>query len=136
MIETERGVNGSTVVVVGDKKFTIAIPSRKRTSIIHKHPLLPYANIFVHESEFDDYARHFKDNKIAYGSLFPNKREKCLAGVRNDMKDEIFEPGHDWQYHSDDDFHFFWCMAGRLTVNIYDAPTMLDIITHVGTVAQ
>lgn len=119
--------DGVAVVTVDDIRFSVVIPPRKRINVVVNNPLLPVANVFVHEDEYDTYAAALKN--VPHGALLTHN-VYGLCAIRNYMLDQAFKSDHLFQYHTDDDFEYLLYIGARLTRNITDVTELLSIITQ------
>jgi len=102
-MEIKKRSDGISVVEHEGMKFTIFIPSRKRMVEITRHPLLRFANVIVHEEEYDGYSKYFTGKSNAPATILTHKLFG-LPKIRNAMLD-YFHPdeGEEFQIQSDDD---------------------------------
>lgn len=125
--------DGVAVVVMGDTRFTIVTPSRKRTHVLVNNPFLPVTNVFVAEEEYDTYAKALRN--VPHGALLTHNTHG-LSRIRNVMLSTAFRKDHLFQYHSDDDFVYFSYLGGRLSRQFSDLNDCLAIILQSALVAS
>ena len=136
MITTEL-VNGKRVIVNGDYRFAVLIPSRKREEMLLRHPLLPVANVYVQDDEYEIYARTLSDNHATVGALFAHD---APPGFYFEWAHErLYDPEHEnWYVQVEDDViglvNLFTRIASRSHVT--DPLKLLDIFTHDGIIAS
>ena len=126
------------VVVIDNQgyKFSLFIPSRKRENRVINHPLFEYANIIVHEDEYDAYASTFRELGTAPGHLMTHN-VVGLAAIHNQMLLNYHPDEESWQMHTDDDYAgFMYLQTFRAAKGkISDPQKIIDIMTHVGIAA-
>jgi hypothetical protein len=86
--------------IVPSMKWTLAIPSLGRASIVGKHPLIPYAEIVVPEREFDAYTAALPKGQI----IVPHPDSvKGISQARNWILDNVRKDTDDFVVMCDDD---------------------------------
>jgi len=140
MFRIKRDARGIAYVENAGFRFVICIPSRKREEVVQGCPLLPAANVIVHESEYDSYARSFHDKGATCGALLAHNL-KGLPRIRNYLLHEVRDKERDeFEMQLDDEFRYLAYLmtrrAGSKMARVTDAGHQLDIFCHDALVAR
>lgn len=125
-----RREDGAVQIVNCDIPFLVCIPSRGRAERVVNNPFFPVGNVFVHESEYEDYQRTFQKLNVRPGGLFTHNRDGVLPAIRNVMLDLVQDEAFTVQL--DDDYagmyrNFTWRNSQIKTRDLY---TIIDIFTQ------
>lgn len=133
--------DGIAYVENAHRRYLIVTPSRMRAPLVVDHPLFPFLNVVVHESELDEYAATFKSLGVEPGSLRGHNAYR-LPGIHNWTMDNVWPKaeGHaEWIMLSDDDIVG---LAFKMThsapgLNLRTEPqTICDIDCNLARMAQ
>ena len=135
-MRTFQMANGGTAVDMEIVKFCVVVPSRRRSDSIVTMPLLPVANVFVHESEVETYERHFAKREVPFGTVRPHSQQG-MPRIRNYMLEQMLTDEVDFMFMADDDVRGLRLMMTRLSAPIIgDMRTILEVIATTGHTAK
>lgn len=124
--------DGRKIIKNGEFVFSVTIPSRKREKLLLLSPFLPVANVYVHESEYESYAKALHGKE--YGALHAHDSDTYyIWGQMN-----LYNPDEeDWFMNIDDDIGGLVNMFTRISSRskIRYLPKLLEIFCQSGIIA-
>jgi len=140
MFRLKHDARGIAYVENAGFRFVVCIPSRKREEVVQRCPLLPVANVVVHESEYDSYARAFHDQGATFGALLTHNVQG-MGRIRNHLLHVVRDKDRDEFVMQIDDEHRYLAYmmtrrAGSKAMRATEVWHQLDIFCHDALVAR